>query len=272
MMMESPKPQGIKRPKRFYQKWWVFPILLAVLAIYILAWNLTEIDLVKFFTNMPKAKRIVWGLLRPNLEIFSTTLIDVLKTLLMALMATTMAIFIAVPISFLGARNLISGHPVGTVIYYVVRTILNILRSIEPLIMAIIFAVWVGIGPFAGVLALAIHSIASLGKLYSEQIENIDPGPIEAVTATGASRFQVIVYGVIPQIVPPYLSFTIYRWDINVRMSIIIGAVGGGGVGQPLFQYIGLLKWRSAGMVLWLVVALVWLMDFASAKLREKIV
>ena len=247
-------------------------MLIAVLAVYILAWNLTEINLVKFFTNMPKAKHIFLGLLRPNLKILWVTLSDILKTLFMAMMATTMAIIIAVPISFFAARNLMAGSAVGKAIYYIVRTILNILRSIEPLIMAIIFAVWVGIGPFAGVLALAVHSVASLGKLYSEQIESIDPGPIEAVTATGANKFQTVVYGVIPQIFPPYLSFTIYRWDINVRMSIIIGAVGGGGVGQPLFQYIGLLKWRSAGMVLWLVVTLVWLMDFTSAKLREKVI
>ncbi len=260
------------RPKRFYQHWWFFPILVGVLGIYILAWDLTGIDLVKLFTNMPKAKHIVWGLLRPNLDIIWITLQDILKTLFMALMATTMAIVVAVPVSFLGARNLMVGSPLSRIVYYVVRTILNTLRSIEPLVMAIIFAVWVGIGPFAGVLALAVHSVASLGKLYSEQIESIDSGPIEAITATGASRFQTVVYGVVPQIYPPYLSFTIYRWDINVRMSIIIGMVGGGGIGQPLQQYIMLLRWRSAGMVLWVVVALVWLLDFASAKLREKIV
>ncbi|MGQ9629132.1 MAG: phosphonate ABC transporter, permease protein PhnE [bacterium] len=264
--MELPKP------KRFYRSWWLPLALLAALIVYVFAWNLTEIDLYKLFTNMPKARHILLGLLRPNLDILWATLRDIVKTLFMALMATTIAIFIAIPVSFLGARNLMAVNPVGTGIYYIVRTILNILRSIEPLIMAIIFAVWVGIGPFAGVMALAVHSVASLGKLYSEQIESIDTGPIEAIMATGATRLQTIVYGVIPQIVPPYLAFTIYRWDINVRMSIIIGAVGGGGIGQPLFQYIGLLRWRSAGMVLWLVVTVVWLMDYASAKLREKII
>ena len=260
------------KPKRFYHRWFFLPLLVLVLAIYVLAWTFTEIDLVKFFTNMPKAKHIIWGLLRPNLDILLGSLRDILKTVFMALMATTLAIVVAVPVSFLGARNLMSANKGSRVVYYVVRTILNVLRSIEPLVMAIIFAVWVGIGPFAGVLALAVHSVASLGKLYSEQIESIDRGPLEAITATGATRFQTVMYGVLPQILPPYLSFTIYRWDINVRMSIIIGMVGGGGIGQPLQQYIMLLRWRSAGMVLWLVVTLVWLLDFASSKLREKII
>jgi ABC-type phosphate/phosphonate transport system permease subunit len=127
----------------------------------------------------------------------------------------------------LGADYLL---PVGLIVYYITRTILNAMRSVEPLIMAIVFAIWVSIGPFAGVLALTLHSIAALGKLYSEQVESIDPGPIEAITATGATRLQTIVYGVVPQIVPPYIAFTLYRWDINVRMSTIIGFVGGGSI------------------------------------------
>jgi phosphonate transport system permease protein len=259
----------IKKP--FYQKWYFLPILIVVGVIYVYAWNVTEINLYKLFTNAGKTIHILKGLFNPNLDIFQQTFQGLIQTLLMALMATTFAVFIAVPVSFLGAKNLMSHNPVSLGIYYAVRTLLNILRSIESLIMAIIFVVWVGIGPFAGVMALMIHSVAALGKLYSEQIESIDHGPIEAITATGANRLQVIMYAVIPQIIPPYTAFTIYRWDINVRMSIIIGMVGGGGIGQPLQQYIGLLKWRSAGMVLWLVVAAVWLMDMGSAKLREKI-
>ncbi|MCL4256038.1 MAG: ABC transporter permease subunit, partial [Anaerolineae bacterium] len=111
-----------------------------------------------------------------------------------------------------GARG---NFPLGTVIYNTTRTILNTLRSIEPLIMGLVFVVWVGIGPFAGVLALALHSVASLGKLYSEQIESIDAGPIEALQSTGANRLQTIMYAVVPQIIPPYIAFTMYRWDIN---------------------------------------------------------
>ncbi|RLC88076.1 MAG: phosphonate ABC transporter, permease protein PhnE [Chloroflexi bacterium] len=204
-------------------------------------------------------------------ETFFLVVEKMVETVFLALMATTIAIIIAIPISFLAARNLMGGNPISMAVYYVVRTILNTLRSIEPLIMAIIFVVWVGLGPFAGVLALAVHSIAALGKLYSEAVESIDPGPIEAITATGANRLQTIVYAVIPQIVPPYLAFTIYRWDINVRMSTIIGFVGGGGIGYLLQQWIRLLMYEEAGAAVWAIAIVVAIMDYASAKAREKI-
>jgi phosphonate ABC transporter permease subunit PhnE len=170
---------------------------------------------------------------------------------------------------FLGADY---PFPVGLTVYYVTRTILNALRSIEPLIMAIVFAIWVSIGPFAGVLALTLHSIAALGKLYSEQVESINPGPIEAITATGANRLQVIAYGVVPQIVPPYIAFTLYRWDINVRMSTVIGFVGGGGIGFILQQWINLLQYRQAGVAVLAIAIVVATLDYVSAQVREKIV
>ena len=193
------------------------------------------------------------------------------ETLFLALMATTMAVLIAVPLSFLGARNLMTRHLPGTVVYYCVRTGFNVLRSIEPLIMAILFAVWVGIGPFAGMLALGVHSIATLGKLFSEQIESVDRGPLEAITATGATPFQVALYGVVPQIVPQFLALTFYRWDINVRMSTIIGFVGGGGIGFLLQQWINLLQYNQAGTALLAIACVVITLDIASAKIREKI-
>ncbi|MEM7348500.1 MAG: ABC transporter permease subunit, partial [Chloroflexota bacterium] len=162
--------------------------------------------------------------------------------------------------------------PTGMIIYYTTRTILNILRAIEPLIMAIVFVVWVGIGPFAGVMALMLHTIAALGKLYSEQVENISQGPIEAVTATGANRLQTIIYAVIPQIVPPYIAFTIYRWDINVRMSTIIGFAGGGGIGFLLQQNLNLLKYSQASVQMIAIAIIVSSLDFVSAKIRERII
>ena len=162
--------------------------------------------------------------------------------------------------------------PVGLTIYYLTRTILNTLRAIEPLIMVIVFAVWVGIGPFAGVLALSLHTIAALAKLYSEQVESILPGPLEAITATGANRLQTIVYAVIPQIIPPYISFTMYRWDINVRMSTIIGFAGGGGIGFLLQQNINLLNYRAASAQMLAIAIVVASMDYLSSKMREKVV
>ena len=203
---------------------------------------------------------------------FFLVLEKIIETVFLALMATTLGIFVAIPVSFLAARNLMGVHPVTMIIYFVVRTILNVLRSVEPLIMAIVFVVWVGLGPFAGVMALAIHSVAALGKLYSEQVESIDPGPIEAITATGANRLQTIVYGVVPQIVPPYIAFTIYRWDINVRMSTIIGFVGGGGIGFLLQQWIRLLDYNAAGTAVWAIAIVVAALDYISAIVREKVV
>ncbi|MFU8771289.1 MAG: PhnE/PtxC family ABC transporter permease, partial [Anaerolineales bacterium] len=162
--------------------------------------------------------------------------------------------------------------PIGLWIYYIFRTILNTLRSIEAFILAIIFVVLLSIGPFAGVMALALHTVAALAKLYSEQVESILPGPLEAIRATGATRLQTIVYAVIPQIIPPYISFTMYRWDINVRMSTIIGFVGGGGIGFLLQQNINLLNYRAASVQMLAITIVVALMDYISSTLREKAV
>lgn len=161
---------------------------------------------------------------------------------------------------------------VGLVIYGIVRTLMNIVRSIEPLIWAIVGAIWVGLGPFAGTIALTLHTIAALGKLYSESIESIEPGPIEALQATGATRLQTIIYAVIPQILPPFISFTIYRWDINVRMSTIIGLVGGGGIGFILIQWIRQFQYENAGIAVWLITITVATLDFVSSNIRERFV
>ncbi len=162
--------------------------------------------------------------------------------------------------------------PMGMVVYSVTRTILNTLRSIEALVMAIVFVIAVGIGPFAGVMALGLHTVVSLAKLYSEQVESILPGPLEAVEATGANRLQTIVYAVIPQIIPPYISYTMYRWDINVRMSTIIGFVGGGGIGFLLQQNINLLNYRAASAQMVAIAIVVASMDYISSVLRERYV
>lgn len=217
--------------------------------------------------------RVTWpvGSLKPS----RTLLIvgeKIVETVFLALMGTTLAIVAAIPLSFLGAKNLMARNPLGTSIYYAVRTFFNIMRSIEPLILAIVFTVWVGLGPFAGVLALALHSVAALGKLYSEQIESIDPGPIEAITATGATPLQVVRYAVVPQIVPPFIAFTIYRWDTNVRMSTVIGFVGGGGIGFVLQQYINLLQYRQAATAVWAITFVVAALDYLSAAVRERVV
>jgi phosphonate transport system permease protein len=204
-------------------------------------------------------------------ETLSLTFEKMVETVFLALMATTFGVLVAMPLSFLGARNLMTGSKLGTFIYYAVRTTLNVLRSIEPLIMSILFVVWVGIGPFAGVLALGLHSIAALGKLFSEQIECIDPGSVEAITAVGAKPLQVIFFGVLSQVILPFLALSFYRWDINVRMSTIIGFVGGGGIGFLLQQWINLLKYNEAGTALLAIAIVVITLDTLSSKIRARV-
>jgi phosphonate ABC transporter permease subunit PhnE len=162
--------------------------------------------------------------------------------------------------------------PIGIVLYGIIRTILNGTRSVEALVMAIVFVAWVGLGPFAGALALGLHTIAALSKLYSEQVESILEGPLEAIQATGANRLQTIVFAVVPQIIPPYISFTMYRWDINVRMSTIIGFVGGGGIGFVLQQNINLLNYRAASVNMLAIAIVVASMDYISSAIRERYV
>lgn len=194
-----------------------------------------------------------------------------IETIFLAFMATIFGVVFALPLGFLGARNVTGNSAVGWGVYIFVRGFFNILRSIEPLVLAILFAVWVGIGPFAGVLALGFHSIAALGKLFSEQIESVDKGPIEAITSVGATPLQVIIYAIIPQAIPQILAYTFYRWDINIRMSTIIGFVGGGGIGFLLQQWINLLQYRQAGTALIAIAIAVVTLDALSAKIRAKV-
>jgi len=194
-----------------------------------------------------------------------------IATIFLGIVATGFSIVVAIPLSFLGARNIMGGHPVTAAIYVLVRLIFTIIRSIDVLIVVIICGVLIGIGTAAGVVGLAFHNVGVLGKLYSEAIEGIDAGPLEAITATGANRFQVIWTAVIPQIVNPYISFTIYRLDANVRLAPILGYVGGGGIGVLFFQSIQLLAYGAAGLIIFMIVVTVAAMDFASAQIRRRL-
>jgi phosphonate transport system permease protein len=214
-------------------------------------------------------KEIIGG---PQLSEATYTVFNLsIVTLLMALLATTLGSFFAIPLSFLGARNMMGDSIVGRVVYTVSRFMFNLSRSVEPLILAVIWASWVGFGPFAGVLALALNNIPNLAKLFSETIEEIDTGPVEAVTSTGANRMQTLIYAVVPQLVPRFLAYILYQWDINIRMSTVIGFAGGGGVGQQMRIWVGLNNYGAVGVTVWAIVAMVWSMDYISAKTRERL-
>jgi len=250
---------------------WKAQIWLGVIFSLVMGWIIVDVKPIAFFTQAHNTQSILSGIFNPNPEQMLPMLQALVETIFLALLATVFAIPFAFVLSFGAAKNLMFTSVWGKLIYLVIRTVATVFRSIEAIVWAIIFCVWVGIGPFAGMLALWIHSIASLIKLYSEQIENIDPGPVEAIKACGASTLQVYRYAVVPQILAPYLAFTIYRWDINVRMATIVGFVGGGGIGLALYQQQQMLAWRNVGLIMWLVALTVWVMDFFSAYIRDKL-
>lgn len=266
------RPVVAREGRPWYRTFWGISALLLGVETFMAGWYISEVNIILLFQRLPRGWRISQQLLTPDWSIFWESVRLMLESIFLALIATVVSILFAVPLAFLGARNLMRGSPVRMAVYTVVRGFFNIFRSIQELVFAIIFVTVVGIGPFAGMLALAIHSIATLGKLYSEQIESIDPGPIEAITATGAGRLHTILYAVVPQVVPPFLAFTIYRWDINVRTSIVVGFVGGGGIGLALFQYQQLTQWHRVGTVAFLTIIVVWALDSLSARVRERLV
>lgn len=257
--------------------WWKEPYAVfacwALFITFAAGMHISEVSMREFFSEggIMGARKIFVSMTHPNFAIFEVSLFAAIETIYMAFIATAFALPPAFLLGFFSARNLMAQNKFMFYLYLAIRFLLNIIRAIEPLVWAIIFSVWVGIGPFAGMLALCLHSVASLAKLYSEQIENIDEGPLEAMTATGAHPVQVVCFGVVPQIVLPFLSFTIYRWDINVRMATVIGLVGGGGIGTLLMQYQGLGKWNEVGLIVLMIAFIVWVMDYSSAKIREAI-
>jgi len=248
--------------------------ILLGLAAFIYCWNITEINLGNLIQPGPTFLQILKDFTRIDLssDVLNLVTKQIIITILQAMLATFLGAILAAPASFLAAKNLTGKSRFLAWLYYLTRSVFNFLRSIEALLYAAIFVFWVGIGPFAGMLALAVTTFALIGKLFSEAIENIESGPIEAVNATGANRLQMIFYAIIPQIVPSFVSYIVYQWDINIRMATIIGFAGGGGIGLTLSTYFGSLQYHKAGTVVLFIVVVVALMDFASAKIREILV
>lgn len=247
--------------------WQAFVVLILTFAVaaYKTEFSLRELTNEKGFQG---AILLFRGIFHPNFNVLPQAVLNIIETIFMAFMATTLAIPFAFVLSFLCAKNIMK-HPAAFSVYIFLRTLLNITRSVEALIWAIIFSVWVGIGPFAGMLALMVHSIASLAKQYSEMVETVSEGPVEGIQSTGATKLQTIWFGIVPQVILPYISFTVYRWDINVRMATIIGLVGGGGIGTMLIQYQGQAMWPEVGCIIVVIAVVVWIMDQASAYIRE---
>lgn len=274
IMKDQPPPEDeSKRNSTFKTIRTIFYVVVGLI-VFIYCWNITEISIRGMFNPGKNFGQLIKDFVTIDLssDVVKVVFQQMLVTIFQAMLATTIGAFAALPFSFLAAKNLTGRSRLSSWIYYLTRSTLNILRSIEALLYVVIFIFWVGIGPFAGMLALAITSFSLIGKLFSEAIENIDTGPIEAITASGANRLQMISYAVLPQIVPPFVSYLIYQWDINIRMATIIGFAGGGGIGLTLTTFFGSLQYHKAGTVVAAIVIIVTLMDFASAKLRQALI
>lgn len=208
---------------------------------------------------------------RPKPGALPTLLDSMNETVEISLVGTFLSVLLSFPLAFLAARNLTRGSALGRIAFTATRAVFNVSRAFPPYILAIIFVIIVGPGPFAGVLALALHSIGMLGKLFAEAIEDVDIAPVEAVKATGASNFLVVWFGILPQVLPQFLAFSLYRWDMNIRMTIILGIVGAGGIGFLLDQYIKLFQYGKASTAFLIILAAVTVLDWASSYLREKL-
>ncbi len=274
-ILKDQPPVAISTPAQLFRSRLrkTFYIIIGLL-VFVYFWNVCEINLKDLFSPAPNFLTMVGDFVEINLnpDVLTKVVREMLVTIFQALLATTFGAILALPFSFLAARNLTGRSRLLVWLYYLTRSVFNILRSIEALLYVAIFVAWVGIGPFAGMMALAVTTFALIGKLFSEAIESIDPGQIEAVRATGANSIQTIQYAVLPQIVPSFVSYLIYQWDINIRMATIIGFAGGGGIGLTLSTYFGSLQYHHAGTVVLFIVIVVALMDFTSAKLRQQLV
>jgi len=191
-----------------------------------------------------------------------------LETVQMALAGTFLALIVAFPVGFLAARNT-TPHPI---VYHGVRTVLNLVRTIPDLALGLLFVAAVGLGAFAGTLALAIHTATVLGKLLSESVENIDEGVIEAIRATGAGYSQILSFAVLPQILPDLISFALYRLETNIRAASVLGLIGAGGIGYLMNTSFRTFQYQEAAAIVLVLIALVVLVDYLSSRLRKLVV
>lgn len=269
-LFEPDYEKAKQEAKPWYKMFWGWHLFVTVFVLFVVGLFKTKFSLYELTNEdgFEGAKRLFAGIFNPNWDVLPRAVLNIIETIFMAFLATFLAIPFAFLLSFLAAKNVMKGT-IPFMIYSVVRTFLNVTRSVEALVWAIIFSVWVGIGPFAGMLALMVHSIASLTKQYSEMVETVNEGPIEGIQSCGANKLQTIWYAIVPQVILPYISFTVYRWDINVRMATIIGLVGGGGIGTMLIKYQGQAMWPEVGTIIVVIAIVVWMMDQASAYIRE---
>jgi phosphonate transport system permease protein len=265
LMVESARMTRVQRSRNLL-------ITAIFLVIVYYTYIKTEFDAGAIILHADNMGRVLGGFSHPDTTQLPIIIKLTLETLYIAILGTTIGALIAVPLSFFGARNLMRRNPVGTAVYFAVRFLMAVIRSIPTLFWGIMWVIVIGIGPFAGVLAVTTFSIGLISKLFSEAIEAVDWGPVEALTATGANSIQVVVHGVIPQVLPYMIANILYSFEVNVHSSTILGAVGAGGLGLILLEYIGLFEYPQLAMLLIVVIVMTSTIDYSSAAIRRRII
>jgi len=240
---------------------------LAIAAAFV--WSLwsTDASLQRLVEGVPFMLDFIRRMFPPDPSVLGQALHGALQTVQIAIVGTIVAAVLAVPLALSAARNTAPRW-----VFYWVRSVLNVFRAIDTLVYALFFVAAVGLGPFPGVLAVIVYTATVLAKLFSEAIEAMDPGPVEAVQAVGATRLQVLRWGVLPQLAPEFVSFTLYRFETNIRAAAVLGFVGGGGIGFYIQTYLRLLNYPAASTVLMVLVVMVMLVDFTSSRLRSRLI
>ncbi|WP_028593199.1 phosphonate ABC transporter, permease protein PhnE [Paenibacillus assamensis] len=251
-------------------RWW----LVAVVIVSLYVWSFTGIEFSGIRENAGTVTvAILQGMISPDWDyVYLADGEDLLRgmidTLAIALLGTFISAFLCIPFAFWASTNMNRwkwSSGIG-------KFILSFIRTFPEIVMAIMFIKAVGPGAYAGILALGLHSIGMLGKLYAEAIEKIDRGPAEALLACGANRLQVMWYAVIPQVLPEFMSYTLYRFEINVRSATILGIIGAGGIGTPLIFALDSRNWSRVGIILLGIIITVSVVDMISNYVRRKIV
>jgi len=200
-----------------------------------------------------------WGFLRQLAR-------PVLETVQIAVWGTVFSAALALPLCFMAARNMVPRW-----VFHTTRQFFNAARGINELIFALIFVAAVGLGPFAGVLALSLHGAGMLGKFFAEAVEEADRAPIEALRATGASAAQVVTFGILPQVLPAWIAATLYRLEVNLRAATVLGMVGAGGIGFELYSSLKLFQYQDTATCVLVILAMVMSADYLSSRLRAYI-
>jgi phosphonate transport system permease protein len=242
--------------------------LLVFAAFYAACLHYAEIDLGRLWIGLPKLVYWTARAWPPDFRELDLLLFRAAQTVAMATIGTSLAVLIAAPLCLLAARNV---TPRG-LIYHPARWLLDLLRGVDSFVFALLLVAAVGLGPFAGVLGIGLHSAGSVAKLWSEAIETIEPGPLEAVAMTGAGRLKVVFHALLPDVLPALLSISLYIWEFNIRSSTVLGLVGAGGIGQDLKNAVDLLDFPSVATIILIILAMVTAIDQVSAWLRRRLI